>query len=79
MELRMKEPYEEGLTNRLGPESCAGDGNIMGEALTGVRAGLAMELRNHLLSVPIQWNVREGNIDGRVIVSDRRTLRSLWN
>jgi hypothetical protein len=35
----MKEPYEEGLANRLGPASCAGDGNIAGVAGTGVHAG----------------------------------------
>ncbi len=57
----MKEPYEEGVTPRLGPESCAGDGNIMGEALTGACAGLAIELRNHHLRVPTEWPVWEGN------------------
>jgi RNA-directed DNA polymerase len=35
----MKEPYGEGIANHIGPESCAGDGNVMGEALTGVHAG----------------------------------------
>ncbi len=50
----MKELYEEGVTTHLGPESCAGDGNTTGEALTGGHAGLAIELRNHLLSVPTQ-------------------------
>jgi hypothetical protein len=35
----MKESYEEGLANRLGPESYADDGNIVGVATTGVRAG----------------------------------------
>jgi hypothetical protein len=35
----MKEPYEEGIANRLGPASCAGDGNIAGVAGTGVHAG----------------------------------------
>ena len=35
----MKEPYEEGLASRLGPASCAGDGNIAGVAGTGVHAG----------------------------------------
>ncbi len=40
----MKEPYEEGVTNHLGPESCAGDGNVVGEAPARVHAGLAMEL-----------------------------------
>jgi len=35
----MKESYREGLANHSGPESCAGDGNIPGEALTGVHTG----------------------------------------
>ena len=34
-----KETYVEGLANHSGPESCVGDGNGAGEALTGVRAG----------------------------------------
>ena len=35
----MKEPYGKGLATRPGPESWAGHGNMMGEALTRVRAG----------------------------------------
>ena len=35
----MKELYNEGIVNHIGPESCAGGGNVMGEALTGVHAG----------------------------------------
>ena len=35
----MKEPHEEGVANHLGPESCAGDGNIAGVAGTGAHAG----------------------------------------
>ncbi len=35
----MKEPYDEGIANHIGSESCADDGNVMGEALTGVHAG----------------------------------------
>jgi len=43
----MREPYEEGLANHLGPESCAGGGDATGEALTGVHAGqvLSSEIR----------------------------------
>ena len=33
----MKESHRKGLANRSNPESCAGSGNIAGEALTGVR------------------------------------------
>ncbi len=31
----MKEPHRKGAANRSNPESCAGAGNIAGEALTG--------------------------------------------
>src|SRR5205809_6957342 len=42
----MKELYVEGLASHDGPESCAGVREGAGEALTGVRAGGAIELRN---------------------------------
>ena len=35
----MKEPHRKGVANRSNPESCAGGGNIAGEALTGAHAG----------------------------------------
>ena len=35
----MKESHDEGLTNHIAPESCAGAGDGMGEALTGERTG----------------------------------------
>ena len=35
----MKEPYGKGLATHPGPESCAGHGNMAGEALTRVHAG----------------------------------------
>ena len=35
----MKEPYGKGLATRPGPESCAGHGNMTGEALTRAHAG----------------------------------------
>jgi len=38
-ELRMKEPHRKGIAIHLGPESCAGGGNITGEALTGGNTG----------------------------------------
>jgi hypothetical protein len=34
----MKEPYGKGLATRPDPESCAGHGNMAGEALTGAHA-----------------------------------------
>ncbi len=35
----MEEPYSEGVANHADLESCAGDGDIAGEALTGALAG----------------------------------------
>ena len=43
----MKELYIEGVANHDGPESCVGVRKDGGEALTGVRAGRAIEPRNH--------------------------------
>ena len=42
----MEELYVEGLATRGGPESCVASRKGRGEALTGVRAGRAIEPRN---------------------------------
>ena len=44
----MKESNIEGIANHDGPESCTGVREDEGEALTGVRAGRAIEPRNLL-------------------------------
>ena len=44
----MRELYIEGVATHDGPESCVVVGKGGGEALTGVRAGWAIEPRNHL-------------------------------
>ena len=46
MEEEMEELYAEGLATHGGPESCVDDLRGRGEALTGVRAGRAIEPRN---------------------------------
>ncbi|CAG4917635.1 unnamed protein product [Acidithrix sp. C25] len=46
MEEEMKELYIEGLANHDDPESCVGVREDAGEALTGARAGQAIEARN---------------------------------
>jgi hypothetical protein len=40
----MKESYDEGLANHIGPESCAVIGNGISEALTGESAGWVLSL-----------------------------------
>ena len=42
----MEEPYIDGVATHGGPESCAVAREDAGEALTGVRAGRAIEPRN---------------------------------
>jgi hypothetical protein len=49
MEKEMRELYIEGIAIHGGPESCVGVREGGGEALTGVRAGWAIEPRNHLV------------------------------
>ena len=69
----MKEAYDEGLANHIGPESCGGGSNAMAEALTGVRAGRVLSREILLKSrVPTSWDVAEGNI-GRVV-----SARHVW-
>ena len=48
----MRELYTEGLASHGGPESCVGVREGDGEALTGVRAGRAIEPRNREFGVP---------------------------
>ena len=43
-ELGMKKSYDEGLANHIGPESCADNGNIIAEALTGENVGWVLSL-----------------------------------
>ena len=47
MEEEMEELCAEGLATHGGPESCVDDPRGRGEALTGARAGRAIEPRNH--------------------------------
>ena len=63
----MREPYIEGVAIHDGPESCAGVREGGGEALTGVRAGRAIEPRNQAFGVPTPSHEAEGNIAGGVM------------
>jgi RNA-directed DNA polymerase len=66
MEEEMEELYAEGLATRGGPESCVDDPRGRGEALTGVRAGRAIEPRNQESGAPTPLRRPEGNIAGGV-------------
>ena len=48
----MEELYVEGLATHDGPESCVDVPRGRGEALTGARAGQAIEPRNERIGVP---------------------------
>src|SRR5271170_367043 len=67
MEEEMEELYAEGLATRSGPESCVDDPQGRGEALTGVRAGQAIEPRNQCNRGADAVHEVEGNIVGGVI------------
>src|SRR6266851_10326174 len=77
MEKGMREPYIEGVAIHGGPESCVGDPRGRSEALTGVRAGWAIEPRNHSFGVPTPSHEAEGHITGSVSASCRGTPRGL--
>ena len=72
----MKELYIEGVATHGDPESCVGVRKGAGEALTGARAGRAIEPRNQARSgVPTLLRTAEGNTGGGAIASRWRTPR----
>ena len=71
----MQVHYDEGIANRIGPESCAGTREGVGEALTGVCIGQPLSRESDLLSGDDAVLLAEGNTDGRVNASVRTTRR----
>jgi hypothetical protein len=71
----MRELYIEGVAIHDGPESCVGVREGAGEALTGVRAGWAVEPRNAEVRGADAIETAEGNIVGGVFASRWRTPR----
>src|SRR5208282_2663322 len=57
----MKEPHRKGVANRSNPESCAGGGNIAGEALTGAHAGQPSSSEITSIGVPTLSPEGEGH------------------
>ena len=71
----MQVPHDEGVAIHIGPESCAGAREGLGEALTGERIGQPLSRESCLFRVPTQFALSEGNTDGRAIASARTTRR----
>ena len=72
----MKEPHRKGVANRPDPESCAGGGNIAGEALTGAHAGQPLSSEITSIGVPTLWHEGEGHREDASIASCPSTPRS---
>ena len=68
----MKEPDMDGVASHHGPVSCAGGGNIAGEASIGVRIGQLLNSEITTLGTPTGLPEREGHAARRV----RRERRS---
>ena len=62
----MKEPHRKGVANHPDPESCAGGGNIAGEALTGAHAGQPSSSEITSIGVPTLLTDGEGHTVGSV-------------
>jgi len=70
----MEELYAEGVAIHGGPESCVGVREGGGEALTGVRAGRAIEPRNIVIGVPtlsLRWKATLPAAFSRVVGGPR--------
>ncbi len=63
----MKESYVEGVASHDDPKSCACPLEGAGEALTGARAGWAIEPRNHMV-----WGADAVHLGGRQHAPGRR-------
>jgi hypothetical protein len=73
----MKESYRKGIANHPDPESCVASRKAATEALTGAHAGRVLSCEIIATGVPTSFRMAEGNTDGCVIASTRRTPRSL--
>ena len=60
----MQVHYDEGIANRIGPESCAGTREGAGEALTGVCIGQPLNRESDLFRVPTPCSWRKATRTG---------------
>jgi RNA-directed DNA polymerase len=73
----MQEPRKKGLANHLDPESCAGDREVAGEALTGAHVGQPLSSEITSIGVPTLYGEGEGNMkDGVKRESSRDAAES---
>ena len=71
----MEVHHDEGVANRIDPESCADACEGIGEALTGERTGQPWSRESTLFSGADVVLVTEGNTDGRDIASAQTARR----
>ena len=71
----MQVHHDEGVANRIDPESCASTREGIGEALTGERIGQPLSRESLKISGADVVAFTEGNMDGRVSASARPTRR----
>jgi hypothetical protein len=69
--------HDEGVANRIDPESCANIREDIGEALTGERIGQPLSRESTLILGADVVPVTEGNTDGRDNASAQTARRGL--
>src|ERR1700759_1353207 len=69
--------HDEGVANRIDPESCASTREGIGEALTGERNGQPLSRESTLILGADVVPVTEANTDGRDSASAQTTRRGL--
>ena len=71
----MQVHYDEGVANRIDPESCAAAREGISEALTGERTGQPLSRESTLFPDADVVLLTEGNTDGRDIASAQTVRR----
>ena len=73
----MQVHHDEGVANRIDPESCASTREDIGEALTGERIGQPLSRESTLILGADVVPLTEGNTDGRDNASAQTARRGL--